>query len=126
MDLKLIDLEEMYLSLDGQGAVKSHAVEGFWETIDSNSELLATLVTSLVSTEDWPHWEMHPAGEEVLIQLEGTMTLILDDTEGERKVELAVGSTCVVPKGIWHRAIVPLRSRFLALTYGAGTLHRPI
>ena len=120
------DLKRTYLSLDGHGAVKTHPVEGFWETIDSNTELLATLVAGLVSTEDWPHWEMHPAGEEVLVQLDGAMTLILDEPDGERRVEMRAGSTCIVPRGIWHRALVPETSRFLAVTYGAGTTHRPI
>jgi len=121
-----LDLEQTYLSLDGQGQVRTHPVEGFWESVDRNPTILGTLVGGYVSTEDWPHWEMHPAGEEVLVLVEGRMTLILDEPAGERRVEMTPGSTCIVPRGIWHRAIVPEASRFVGITYGAGTEHRAV
>jgi mannose-6-phosphate isomerase-like protein (cupin superfamily) len=121
-----LELERTYLSLDGQGQVRTHPANGFWETVDTNPDLLGTLVAGFVSTEDWPHWEMHPAGEEVIVLLEGRMTMILDEPAGERRVEMTPGSTCIVPRGVWHRALVPQASRFLGLTYGAGTTHRPV
>jgi mannose-6-phosphate isomerase-like protein (cupin superfamily) len=121
-----LELERTYLSLDGYGQVRTHPADGFWETVDTNAELLGTLVAGFVSTEDWPHWEMHPAGEEVIVLLEGRMIMILDEPGGERRVEMAPGSTCIVPRGVWHRALVPQASRFLGLTYGAGTTHRPV
>ncbi len=119
------ELEDAYLSLDGQGGVARHALEGFWETIDDNPAVLGTLVSAFVSEADWPNWEMHPAGDEVLVQLEGEMTLVLDEAGGERRIEMPVGATAVVPRGVWHTAIVPRFSRYLAITYGAGTQHRP-
>jgi len=120
------DLEDTYLSLDGQGGLARHSVEGFWEGIDSNTDLLGTLVAAFVSTEDWPHWEMHPAGEEVLVLVEGRMTLLLDEPGGERRVEMAPGATCVVPRGVWHRALVAETSKVIGITYGASTQHRPL
>lgn len=120
-----LDLERTYLSLDGQGAVRTHPIEGFWETVDRNPTLLSTLVAAFVSTEDWANWEIHPGGDEVIILLEGRMTMVLDEPGGERRVAMAPGSTCIVPKGVWHTAKVAEASRFLALTYGAGTDHRP-
>jgi mannose-6-phosphate isomerase-like protein (cupin superfamily) len=120
------DLEGTYLSLDGQGGLARHPVEGFWETIDTNPDVLGTLVSAYVSTVDWPQWEMHPAGEEVLVLLDGRMTMILEEPGGERRAEMAPGATCIVPRGVWHRALVPETSRFLAITYGAGTRHRPL
>ena len=119
------DLEDTYLTLDGQGAVRTHPVAGFWETVDTRTDLLGTLVSAYVSECDWANWEMHPGGEEVLILLDGGMTMILDAPGGERRVEMAQGATCIVPKGVWHRALVPRPSRFIAITYGAGTQHRP-
>ena len=120
------DLERTYLSLDGQGQVATHPADGFWETVDTRADLLSTLVAAFVSTEDWPHWEMHPAGEEVIVLLDGRMTMILDEPGGERRMEMTPGSTCIVPRGVWHRALVPQVSRFMGLTYGPGTTHRPI
>lgn len=120
------ELEDTYLTLDGQGGLARHAVEGFWEGIEENHTLLGTLVAAFVSTEDWPHWEMHPAGEEVLVLIEGRMTMIFDEPPGERRLQMTPGATCIVPKGVWHRALVPQTSKFIAITYGAGTAHRPI
>ena len=119
------ELEHTYLSLDGQGGLRRHPVEGFWETIDTRTDLLGTLVAAYVSEGDWANWEMHPAGEEVLILVEGRMTMIMDGPGGERRVDMAPGATCIVPKGVWHRALVPETSRFIGITYGAGTQHRP-
>ena len=121
-----LDLEDNYLSLDGQGGLNRHPVEGFWETIDTNPDVLGTLVSAFVSEGDWTGWEMHPGGDEVLILLDGRMTMILDEAgASERRVEMTPGSTCIVPRGAWHRALVPQPSRFIANAYGAGTRHRP-
>jgi mannose-6-phosphate isomerase-like protein (cupin superfamily) len=121
-----LDLEDTYLSLDGQGGLNRHPVEGFWETIDDNSDILSTLVSAYVSEGDWLNWEMHPGGDEVLVLVDGGMVMILEEAGGERRIEMASGATCIVPKGAWHRAIVPEPSRFIAITYGAGTQHRAV
>lgn len=121
-----LDLEDTYLSLDGQGRLNRHPAEGFWEGVDDNPDLLSTLVSAYVSETDWPNWEMHPGGDEVLILIEGRMTMVLDEPGGERRIEMSPGATCIVPKGVWHRAIVPEASRFIGITYGAGTTHRPV
>src|SRR3989344_2039117 len=121
-----LDLEDTYLSLDGQGGLTRHPVVGFWETIDDNSDILSTLVSAYVSEGDWPNWEMHPGGDEVLVLVDGRMVMILEEAGGEKRIAMAPGATCIVPKGAWHRAIVPEPSRFIAITYGAGTQHRAV
>lgn len=121
-----LDLEDTYLSLDGQGRLNRHPVEGFWETIDESLDVLSTLVSAFVSEDDWPNWEMHPGGDEVLVLVDGRMVMIVEEAGGERRIEMAPGATCIVPKGAWHRAIVPEPSRFIAITYGAGTQHRAV
>jgi mannose-6-phosphate isomerase-like protein (cupin superfamily) len=118
------DLEDEYLSLDGQGGLARHPVEGFWETVEDNPTLKGTLISAYVTEGDWPNWEMHPEGEELLVQLDGCMTLILDEPGGERRIEMRTGATAVVPRGVWHTARAQGLSRFLAITYGAGTQHR--
>jgi mannose-6-phosphate isomerase-like protein (cupin superfamily) len=121
-----LELEDTYLSLDGQGGLNRHPVEGFWETIDTNPDVLNTLVSAYVSEADWPSWEMHPEGDEVLVLIDGRMTMILEEAAGERRVEMNPGATCIVPKGVWHRALALQPSRFIAITYGPGTTHRPV
>ena len=44
------DLEDTYLSFDGQGGLRTHPVAGFWETVDTNTDLLGTMVSAFVST----------------------------------------------------------------------------
>lgn len=119
-----LDLEETYVSLDGNGGLNQHPAEGFWDTIGSNPDVLSTLVTGYVSQTDWRRWEMHPGGDEVMVLVDGNMTMVLDEPAGERRVEMAPGATCVVPKGVWHRAIVAEPSRFISITYFAGTTRR--
>ncbi len=121
------DLETTYLSLDGRGAVSRHPVgPEFWATIDRNPDLLATLVTVSTADRDWTTWEMHPEGAEILVLLEGRLTMVLDRPAGEDRHPMVAGATLVVPKGTWHRALIAEPIRMLFVTYGAGTTHRPI
>jgi len=83
------------------------------------------LVATFACDADWPHWEMHPHGEEVLVLLAGTMTMVLDDGGKEARVKLTAGRGCIVPRGVWHRAEVSEPGRLLGITYGRGTTHRP-
>jgi mannose-6-phosphate isomerase-like protein (cupin superfamily) len=121
-----LDLETTYLSLDGQGAVASHPVgPDFWATIDRNPDIKGTLITAFEGETDWPHWEMHPAGDEILLLLDGRLTLLVEEGGVQRAVEMTAGSTFVVPAGAWHRAVKVAPHKLVAITYGAGTTHRP-
>jgi mannose-6-phosphate isomerase-like protein (cupin superfamily) len=125
------DLKSTYVCLSPDGAASSIEVTpAFWSTIDQRTDLNeGRLVAVFESSADWPHWERHPAGEEVLVLLSGKMTLLLDaggdaQPEKEHSVELTPGRACIVPRGVWHRARVPVPSRLLAITQGRGTEHR--
>jgi mannose-6-phosphate isomerase-like protein (cupin superfamily) len=121
------DLEDTYLSLDGQGVVGVHPVgPDFWATIGQNPDILGTLVTVSTADRDWTSWEMHPQGAEVLVLLEGQVTMVLDGAAGESRHPMMPGATLVIPKGTWHRALIAQPMRMLFVTYGAGTTHRPI
>ena len=123
----MFDLETTYLSLNGRGGVVQHdGGEAFWQTIDSNTDLLSTLIIVSPADSDWPHWEMHPEGDEILVMLEGSQTLILDCGGEVTEQVMRPGSTVVVPAGVWHRAKISEPTRMLAITYGAGTTHRPL
>jgi mannose-6-phosphate isomerase-like protein (cupin superfamily) len=77
-------------------------------------------------TADWPHWEMHPAGDEIVYQLSGAMDLVLDETSGERVVSLQPHRGCIVPRGVWHRGLLRAPGEALFITRGKGTKHRPV
>jgi mannose-6-phosphate isomerase-like protein (cupin superfamily) len=83
------------------------------------------LLSALSPGADWTHWEMHPAGDEILVMLEGKVTFILDFADGLKALALSPGRLLVIPKGVWHTARVSEPARLLAITAGAGTQHRP-
>ncbi|PEQ14688.1 cupin [Novosphingobium sp. PC22D] len=76
-------------------------------------------------TSDWPSWESHPLGEEVVICLAGEITLIQELDEGRFHSEaLGPGEYLVNPAGVWHTADVPVSATVLFITPGAGTQNR--
>jgi len=122
-----LDLESTYLGLDGRGGVAQLAVgPDFWETIDGNPAARGTLVTAFESKQDWPHWEMHPKGDEIVCLLKGDVTMIFERARGDERVRMKPGQAVVVPAGVWHRALVPVASRMLFITYGEGTRHKKL
>lgn len=82
------------------------------------------LVSLFAFDTDWPSWERHPAGDELVCLLSGEATFEL---EGRAPVHLrAPGTYAVVPKGVWHTAHTKVPTRMLFITPGEGTEHRRI
>ena len=122
------DLESAYLFLDGAGAVSS-AKGGaeFWAGVQSEPRAGGTMVIVSDGEDDWRNWEMHPAGDEVLVFLEGAPRFFLDHPNGRlERVDAKPGTTLVVPRGAWHRAEADAPYKILFITYGAGTTHKPV
>ncbi len=83
------------------------------------------LVTTFGYDRDWPNWEMHPNGDEIVLLLEGRTTMVLEIDGRERLVELGEsGSYVLVPRGTWHTARTGSACRMLFITAGEGTQHR--
>ncbi|MBM4382094.1 MAG: cupin domain-containing protein [Deltaproteobacteria bacterium] len=68
-----------------------------------------------------PHWEMHPAGEELLHVLAGRVDVELLVGRRVRCVALRAGEFAVVPRATWHRPLARGRVEMLHVTLGAGT-----
>lgn len=84
------------------------------------------LVSMYEFTADWDGWEMHPEGEEVVICLDGEITLVQEDGQGERReIPLTTGGYAINPRGVWHTANVISHARVLFITAGWGTQGRP-
>ena len=80
------------------------------------------------SSTSWTFWEMHPAGEELVVVLSGEMTLVQDLADlggGEHRILLRRGEAAINPKGIWHTVDVAEPGDVLFITPGIGTEHRP-
>lgn len=85
----------------------------------------ARLVSSYRFTESWDMWEMHPAGEEVVLCLSGAITLHQEIDGNTVKTTLRPGEYAINPRGVWHTADVSGEAQVLFITAGMGTEHRP-
>ena len=84
------------------------------------------LVSLYRFAESWDSWEMHPAGDEVVVCLAGSITLHQEHADGRSdRVTLAEGDYVINLPGTWHTVDVADEATALFITAGAGTEHRP-
>ncbi len=98
-----------------------------YEDLDRDFDLFKghSLVAEYTFTQDWPNWERHPAGDEIVMLLSGQVEMRLRTEAGEESVLLQEsGEYVIVPAGIWHTAKTSTPSRMLFITPGEGTEHR--
>jgi mannose-6-phosphate isomerase-like protein (cupin superfamily) len=80
------------------------------------------LVASYSFDADWPTWEMHPKGDEVVVLMSGAADMILDEAGRHRIVKLATpGEFVIVPKATWHTAKISTPTTMIFVTPGEGT-----
>lgn len=131
------DLFDTHLHLDARGdALRIDDTQGFWTALmrdDRRRPEVARvagepgyLVGAFHMTEDLSHWEMHPNGDEIIHLLSGAADFILDGQDGPATIELRDRAVCIVPRGVWHRAVIHRPSEILFITFGIGTQHKPI
>ena len=124
------NLATTYLRLRPDTSIETLPVnDEFWPRLMSGA--LGTfhheyLVTMHGFTADWPNWEQHPNGDEIVCLLEGRVTMVLEQDGRERLVELSeTGGYVLVSRGTWHTARTRTPCRMLFITAGEGTKHRP-
>lgn len=84
------------------------------------------LVTMHRFTESWDSWEMHPAGDEVVLCLSGQMALHQENADGTvATVTIGPNEYAVNLPGCWHTADIEGEATALFITAGLGTEHRP-
>lgn len=77
-------------------------------------------------TREPPHGgEMHPDGDELLYVISGKVTVVLEDEDPPRRVELLPGKAVIVPRDVWHRVLLAEPSQVFHITPGPGGEHRP-
>ena len=74
---------------------------------------------------DWPVWERHPAGDEIVCLLSGRASVVLEGASAAVELRDA-GAFIIVPKGTWHTAKTSVPTTMLFVTPGAGTEHKPV
>jgi quercetin dioxygenase-like cupin family protein len=84
------------------------------------------LVAMHTFSAPWSTWEMHPAGDEVVVCTAGEITLIQElPGGGTDTVTLHAGEYAVNPPGVWHTADVADQATAIFITVGLGTENRP-
>ena len=130
-DARSLNLSSTYLRLRNNATVEPLPVdETFWPSLMEGK--LGTfhheyLVTSYIYDADWPAWEMHPNGDEIVCLISGDVEFILEIDGKHKTVGLnETASYVIVPQGTWHTAKVKARSHMLFITAGEGTQHREV
>lgn len=122
------DVTNTYVHLpDGGGGIPVDCTPAFWSELASGTQRYeGRLITAYHLSEDMGHWEMHPAGEEVLICISGSAEAVLQRPDGEESIAMSPGTGCIVPRGVWHRLRVHEPGIVMFITPGEGTRHKPM
>lgn len=123
-----IDLDKHSLFLDGNGGVQTVPTSpDFYAKIKTMPGLGATMLSLGTGRGASSKWEMHPAGEEVLVIVDGTPDVVLQRADGgEDRIATQPGQAVIVPRGVWHRTVGTPGWKILYLTCGAGTQHKAL
>ena len=125
-----MDLTKQYFQLKNNGQAKLWEASSFWDAVmGSNSEQIDNasegyLLSSYVFDKNWETWERHPAGDEVVIVVQGQLEIIFDYGERQETTIISEGETFLIPKNTWHTGKVEKPCHAIFLTYGRGTEHR--
>lgn len=76
-------------------------------------------------TENWPSWEVHPHGAELVLCAGGEIELIQEVGGEEQHIPLRKGDYAINPPGVWHSANVVQLAEVLFITVGHETENRP-
>jgi quercetin dioxygenase-like cupin family protein len=73
----------------------------------------------------WESWEMHPHGAELVVCVDGRITLHQEIDGEDHTATLEPGQAIINPPGVWHTADVEDSASALFVTAGTGTEIRP-
>ncbi len=125
-------LEERFIHLGlGAKAVEQPPFSGIewyqdYGVRHSGDGVEGRLVSQYTFTQSWHSWEMHPAGDEVVICTAGALVLLQEQPDGQlTEMALAPGEYAINPPGVWHTADVAESATAIFITAGEGTQHRP-
>lgn len=90
-------------------------------TLEHPGRLVAIYTTS----EDWAVWEMHPAGDEVVIVTAGRAEFLQDIDGTIVRTVVGPNEAVINPAGVAHTANVIEPFTAVYITPGPGTEHRP-
>ena len=124
-----VDLKDYCIYLARDGTLRPYAKTAeFFRSSGKSPELIdgRTLALYRVSSPrdvHFPDWEMHPAGDELLLLTSGALSVDVRDGATQRTTPLPSQSAFIVPAGVWHRLIVHEPSVLIAMTPRHNTVH---
>lgn len=123
----VLNLSDTYVHLsDGAEVTPFPGGDTYWQTLEAPVDVdQGRLLCVCPQRASWLVWERHPVGEEVIVLLNGRVDLVLELPEGEKVVSLLPHETVIVPRNVWHRAVVHEPGDALFITRGAATEHKP-
>lgn len=86
------------------------------------------LVSMYTQTESWDVWEVHPHGHELVLCVDGEITLLQEFPDGTtQRATITAGQGVINDPGVWHTADIAdgKQATVLFITAGEGTDHRP-
>lgn len=124
-----IDLKRTAIHLAPNGSLRP--VEGFDLDYDGYMEQFCSpgspgaLAHVVHSDRDWPAWEVHPEGDELVFLLSGRASFYQDVGGRVERIDVGPGEGLVNPAGVPHTADVIEPFTALYLTPCPGTHHIP-
>jgi len=99
--------------------------QDLYERLDEQYKEFAghLLVSSYAFDDDWPTWEVHPAGDEFVIMVSGDADLVLARDDGDETIRMTEpGTFAIVPQDTWHTARIRRHSVMMFITPVEGTV----
>lgn len=85
------------------------------------------LISSYSFQDNWPTWEVHPHGDELVCLVSGDAELVMRKNGADESVRLSTpGAFVVVPGNTWHTARIHLPATMIFITPGEGTENREL
>lgn len=134
-EVRVQQLTQSYLHQNPQQQLREiYCDNTFWQNLSAGAlpELeQGALISAFSFDKDWPAWERHPHGSELVLLLSGATELYLQQadvlTEDTQCLILSkAGDYVLIPAGVWHRACPQSPTTLLFLTPGFGTEHKPV
>jgi hypothetical protein len=110
-----------------QRAIGVDVTPTIWQELDRRFDNFKghLLVAKFDFEADWPSWEIHPAGDEIVVLLSGYADMIFEQGGSHQVLALTQpGSFIIVPKATWHTARISTPTSMLFVTPGEGTENR--
>ncbi len=87
------------------------------------------LIAMYTFDSDWPTWEIHPKGDELVTLVSGKAEMIFEKQEASVEKHVVLEKPwdfVIVPRGTWHTAKIATRTVLMFVTPGEGTENKAI